>query len=149
MYEFEAHPWFLGTDVVTNNTGEVEALGHALDWFTTLELLDYEVLLVSDSEYALVACQALQRCSAYSRLIQTVRRAWRREADIRRVHAAHTKGHSGNPWNELVNSRQCCLDLTLLSGYAVLGGPMEWWLHMGRPCPLHRPITSAGGTMLF
>jgi ribonuclease HI len=88
----------------TNNTGEIEALGHALAWTSTLAFLDGEVLLIADNSHALAACQALQRCSANTALVQAVRRAWRREAERRVIRALHVKGHSGNPWNDLVDS---------------------------------------------
>ena len=55
VYPVEEHPWSLGSDSVTNNTGEVEALGHALAWLSTLQGLDGDVLLVADSTYALAA----------------------------------------------------------------------------------------------
>jgi ribonuclease HI len=52
VYGFDSHPWFLGTDMPTNNTSEIEALGHALAWISTLSLLAGEVLLISDSSHA-------------------------------------------------------------------------------------------------
>ncbi len=82
-----------GTDTPTNNTGEIEALGRALGWLCTVSALDGEAILVSDSSHALATCQALQRCSANVRLVHTVRRSWRREAEHRSVRALHVRGH--------------------------------------------------------
>ena len=53
----EEHPWHIGSVSVTNNTGEIEAIGHALAWFTVLAKFEGELLLVSDSSFALAACQ--------------------------------------------------------------------------------------------
>lgn len=91
-------------DRITNNTGQIEAIGHALGWLQTLTHLDGHTLIASDSAYAIAACQALQRCSVNVTLIHTVRRIWRRASTIRSISAIHVRGHSGDAWNELADS---------------------------------------------
>jgi ribonuclease HI len=104
VYDVDEHPWCRGTSKRTNNTRKIEAIGHSLAWMGTLMHLDGGLQLVSDSAYAIAACQGMQRCSSYVRLVHTVRRTWRRAADVHSICATHVKGHSGDPWNELVDS---------------------------------------------
>ena len=95
-----ASPAYMGANRTTNNTGEIEAFGHALLWALTLKGEPGQLLLVADSKYAIKAVQALQRCNSNVALVHTVRRIWRAVAEEREVSAEHTKGHSEDPWNE-------------------------------------------------
>ncbi len=45
----------MGSSAVTNNNGELEALGHAMVWARSLDGLPGEIFLVSESTYALLA----------------------------------------------------------------------------------------------
>ena len=114
---------------------EIEAIGHALAWFTELMQLDGELLLVSDSSYALAACQALQICSANVALVHTVRRARRCEGDGRSIRGTHVKGHSGIPWNELADSlATAALEFPLFPQMHHLVAP--WYCDFGRADPI-------------
>ena len=95
--------FFLCSQKMTNNTGELEAFGHALGWARSLGDEEGEILFVADSAYAIRASQALQRCSSNGRLVHAVRRIWRRLATRRHIRATHGKGHCGDPWNKFVD----------------------------------------------
>ena len=83
VYMDDSHPWCLGL-------GKPRLVGNHWDEHG-------EVLLVADNKYAILASQALQRCSATVRIVHTIRRIWRRMAKILRVLAVHCRGHSGDP----------------------------------------------------
>ena len=98
------HPRYLGTRAISNNTGELEGMGHLLAWALAIDRQpEGEFLMVADSMYAINAIQALQRCNKNVPLVHTTRRAWRLLAQQRGVCAVHVKGHSGHPWNEMVD----------------------------------------------
>ena len=98
------HPRYLGTRAISNNTGELEGMGHLLAWALAIDRQpEGEFLMVADSMYAINAIQALQRCNKSVPLVHTTRRAWRLLAQQRGVCAVHVKGHSGHPWNEMVD----------------------------------------------
>ena len=74
-----------------------------MGWAFTLQAELGEMLFIADSKYSIMSTQALQRCSANTRLVHTVRRIWRRLTATRRARAAHGKGHNGDPWHECVD----------------------------------------------
>ena len=61
-------------------------------------------LLISDSKHALAAIQAAQRCNANVSLVHATRRMLRRLCGSKKVALGNKASHSGNPWNELVDS---------------------------------------------
>ena len=53
-------PFFLGSQRVSNNTGEMEAFGHALGRAFTLHAEASEMIFMTDNKYSIQATQALQ-----------------------------------------------------------------------------------------
>ena len=77
LYMYEAHPHSLGTLMITDDTGEVEAIGRSLYGLTTLGAELGHVLLVANHTYALGAARTLQICNTNTAFVHRVRQLWK------------------------------------------------------------------------
>lgn len=95
-------PDFLGAEVMSNNTAELCAIGHALRFLHTqpVELQKRPALVRFDSVYAANSVQGIFNGSKNARLIVQCRKLLAAAAATREVRFEHVKGHSNEQYNE-------------------------------------------------
>lgn len=94
------HPFWIGADIGSNNTGELSAIYHALEWARDNAS---EVTIYSDSNYALNMAFGNWKPSTNKRMINEIRLHAARIGNRIRIHHAHIRAHSGFKWNEVAD----------------------------------------------
>ena len=92
---------YIGADKATNNTAELSALKHALEYIISDES-GRPVMLRYDSTYAAAVMTRKWRAKSNKALAANVQDAWRRAYEHAggRIWLKHVKGHSKHKWND-------------------------------------------------
>ena len=111
---------FLGSEVGSNNTGELSAMAHALRWLLMEGSTD-PVTLRGDSQYALKISTGEWRAKANRELAARVQALWNEVTSLRTVEAEHIRAHRGHRWNERADhlAWRACIGETPL--------PLQFW----------------------
>lgn len=102
-----SNPLFIGAEVGSNNTGELSAMYHALEWAMLRASVerDMEVTIYSDSNYALNLVFGSWRASTNKQLVsKCINERERAEMALGGpVMWEHIRAHSGYHWNEVAD----------------------------------------------
>lgn len=93
---------FLGAEVCSNNTGELSAICHALQWLSAQDSKQPAVICY-DSKYAANQAQGLNQAHKNKALSGKSRSLLKLARQGRAVRFLHVKGHSGNQWNDVAD----------------------------------------------
>lgn len=95
------HPLNIGAEIGSNNTGELSAIYHALEWIKSSDAT--RVTIYSDSNYALNMVFGNWRPSTNKKLIDTISGLALLVANTVDIKNAHIRAHSGFKWNEVAD----------------------------------------------
>mmetsp|Transcript_17434 Transcript_17434/g.22696 ORF Transcript_17434/g.22696 Transcript_17434/m.22696 type:complete len:146 (-) Transcript_17434:363-800(-) len=93
------HSDFLGAQVKSNNTGELSAIAHALQWLQSRDDT-LPAIICYDSKYAANITQSIWVAKKNLALARTCQRLFSQVSSRRSLTFQHVKGHSGNAGNE-------------------------------------------------
>jgi len=96
-------PDYLGSQVCSNNTGELSAVCHALRWLAD-DAGSQPAVICYDSEYASNQAQGFHKAHKNVLLSKKSRELLAEARKHREVRFLHVKGHSGNEWNDAADS---------------------------------------------
>ena len=104
------HPFWIGADIGSNNTGELSAIYWALEWalhHANVPASEYEgngiVTIYSDSNYALNMVFGNWKPSTNKKLIQEIRSFADYVSRVITIEHSHIRAHSGFKWNEVAD----------------------------------------------
>ncbi len=92
-------PNFLGAENMTNNTGELSAIGQALKIILNI-VMQGDVIIKSDSVYSIKTIQGICKINKNIELINTIQYLLKEVKKTRNVKFEHVKSHSNFKWNE-------------------------------------------------
>ena len=111
---------FIGAEVGSNNTAELNAIAGALQWLLA-KGGDDSVVIRADSQYALNIAQGEWRAKKNRALASRVRAMWDEVSSLRELHGEHVRAHRGHRWNERADH----LAFRAMSGEEPL--PLQFW----------------------
>jgi ribonuclease HI len=92
--------FFLGTEIASNNTGELTAICEGLLWLKDHEKTRRPVAFYYDSKYASKVTTGEYRANENKHLAATARALLKLVMEQRTVRFEHVKGHSNDRWND-------------------------------------------------
>ena len=95
------HPLYIGANIGSNNTGELSAIYHALQWIKSSGATSVDIY--SDSNYALNMVFGNWRPSTNKKLINMISELALEVAKTVDISNAHIRAHSGFKWNEVAD----------------------------------------------
>jgi len=93
---------YIGAAVASNNTAELSAMFHALEY--TVRMKPREVEVLYDSEYAYNVVTGLKRAHANKVLVQATQQKLAEARELTSVGFSHVKAHSGDKYNDLADA---------------------------------------------
>lgn len=111
---------FIGAEVGSNNTAELNAIAGALQWLLA-KGDDDSIVIRADSQYALNIAQGEWRAKKNRALASRVRAMWSEVASLRELRGEHVRAHRGHRWNERADH----LAFRAMSGEEPL--PLQFW----------------------
>ena len=111
---------FIGAEVGSNNTAELNAIAGALQWLLA-KGGDDSVVIRADSQYALNIAQGEWRAKKNRALASRVRAMWEEVSHLRNLDGEHVRAHRGHRWNERADH----LAFRAMSGEEPL--PLQFW----------------------
>jgi len=96
---------FIGAQVMSNNTGELSAIGHALQYMVdhSGELSEGDIVIRYDSIYAANSIIGIYNGEKNVALISSCREIYRRATAIYSVTFEKVKGHSNDKYNDIAD----------------------------------------------
>lgn len=95
------HPLYIGAEIGSNNTAELSAIYHALEWIKSSNAKS--VAIYSDSNYALNMVFGNWTPNTNKKLIDTISKFAKEVQRNVSVSNAHIRAHSGFKWNEVAD----------------------------------------------
>jgi len=111
---------FIGAEVGSNNTAELNAIAGALQWILGRGG-DDSIVIRADSQYALNIARGEWRAKKNRALASRVRAMWEEASNLRELHGEHVRAHRGHRWNERADH----LAFRAMSGEEPL--PLQFW----------------------
>ena len=111
---------FIGAEVGSNNTAELNAIAGALQWILA-KGGDDSIVIRADSQYALNIARGEWRAKKNRALASRVRAMWEEASNLRELHGEHVRAHRGHRWNERADH----LAFRAMSGEEPL--PLQFW----------------------
>ena len=111
---------FIGAEVGSNNTAELNAIAGALQWLLG-KGGDDSIVIRADSQYALNIARGEWRAKKNRALASRVRAMWEEASNLRELHGEHVRAHRGHRWNERADH----LAFRAMSGEEPL--PLQFW----------------------
>lgn len=111
---------FIGAEVGSNNTAELNAIAGALQWLLG-KGGDDSIVIRADSQYALNIARGEWRAKKNRALASRVRAMWDEASSLRELHGEHVRAHRGHRWNERADH----LAFRAMSGEEPL--PLQFW----------------------
>ncbi len=95
----KTHPEWVGAEVGSNNTAELSALVHAIDYVISSPSAE-DVVVRSDSKYAIEVSEGRWKAKANVKLVDSVRARLIEARRIVDLKLEHIHAHRGHRWNE-------------------------------------------------